>query len=134
MLSFQDTNVLAPHKYFYTISAVDIRRNESARSPETSPVVPKRQPRSPLDPQQRADSGAWMLGDRHVWASGVEHDEYNWFVSCYSPVECFNRLRNRLSSAEMLLSSIFCSLQREFSGGDVGGTWHRVTAPFEFGV
>lgn len=32
MLSFQDTQVVAAHKYFYSISAVDVRGNESAKS------------------------------------------------------------------------------------------------------
>jgi hypothetical protein len=36
MLSFQDTTVEAAHKYFYCISAVDVRGNESARSQETT--------------------------------------------------------------------------------------------------
>lgn len=40
MLSFQDTNVLPAHQYFYCISAVDTRGNESARSPETTVVLP----------------------------------------------------------------------------------------------
>jgi hypothetical protein len=40
MLSFQDVNVLAAHKYFYCISAVDVRGNESARSPETTALFP----------------------------------------------------------------------------------------------
>jgi hypothetical protein len=40
MVSFQDVNVLAAHKYFYCISAVDMRGNESARSLETSVVFP----------------------------------------------------------------------------------------------
>jgi hypothetical protein len=39
-VSFQDVNVLAAHKYFYCISAVDMRGNESARSLETSVVFP----------------------------------------------------------------------------------------------
>jgi hypothetical protein len=40
MLSFQDVNVSAGRKYFYCISAVDVRGNESAKSPETTAVVP----------------------------------------------------------------------------------------------
>jgi hypothetical protein len=39
-VSFQDVNVLAAHKYFYCISAVDVRGNESARSLETGVVFP----------------------------------------------------------------------------------------------
>jgi hypothetical protein len=39
-LSFQDVDVLAGHQYLYSISAVDIRGNESARSPEKAAVVP----------------------------------------------------------------------------------------------
>jgi hypothetical protein len=39
-LSFQDVNVSAGHKYLYCISAVDVRGNESARSPEKVAVVP----------------------------------------------------------------------------------------------
>ena len=40
MVSFQDVNVLTAHKYFYCISAVDMRGNESARSLETSVAFP----------------------------------------------------------------------------------------------
>jgi hypothetical protein len=40
MLSFQDVNVLAGHNYLYCISAVDVHGNESARSLETTAVVP----------------------------------------------------------------------------------------------
>ena len=40
MLSFQDTNVLPAHQYFYCISAVDMRGNESANSQEKPAVVP----------------------------------------------------------------------------------------------
>jgi hypothetical protein len=40
MVSFQDLNVLAGHEYFYSISAVDVRGNESARSPEVTAIVP----------------------------------------------------------------------------------------------
>jgi hypothetical protein len=40
IVSFQDIDVLAGHKYFYCISAVDVHGNESARSQETSAVVP----------------------------------------------------------------------------------------------
>jgi len=40
MLSFQDVNVLAGHKYLYCISAVDVHGNESARSPETTAELP----------------------------------------------------------------------------------------------
>lgn len=39
ILSFQDTNVTAGHTYFYCISAVDIRGNESAKSQEVSEVA-----------------------------------------------------------------------------------------------
>jgi hypothetical protein len=39
-VSFQDVNVSTGHKYIYCISAVDVRGNESARSPETTAVVP----------------------------------------------------------------------------------------------
>lgn len=38
--SFRDSNVEAGHKYFYTLSAVDERGNESAQSEETSEQVP----------------------------------------------------------------------------------------------
>jgi hypothetical protein len=51
MLSFQDVNVSPGQKYFYSISALDVRGNEGARSQEISAVVPSRQPRSPIDPQ-----------------------------------------------------------------------------------
>jgi hypothetical protein len=40
MVSFQDVNVLAGHKYFYSISAADMRGNESARSQEAIVVFP----------------------------------------------------------------------------------------------
>jgi len=38
--SFRDANVKAGMKYFYTVSAVDLRGNESAKSTETSETVP----------------------------------------------------------------------------------------------
>lgn len=38
--AFRDTNVLAGHEYFYSVSAVDVRGNESDRSPEASETVP----------------------------------------------------------------------------------------------
>ncbi|HZR29265.1 MAG TPA: hypothetical protein VFA71_10805 [Terriglobales bacterium] len=40
MLSFHDTGVDAGHKYFYSISAVDLRGNESAKSQESAEVKP----------------------------------------------------------------------------------------------
>jgi hypothetical protein len=40
MVSFQDVNVLVGHNYPYSISAVDVRGNESVRSPEATAVVP----------------------------------------------------------------------------------------------
>jgi hypothetical protein len=40
MVSFQDINVSAGHNYRYCVSAVDIHGNESARSPETTALVP----------------------------------------------------------------------------------------------
>jgi hypothetical protein len=40
MVSFQDVNVSAGHNYLYSISAVDVHGNESARSPEKAAVVP----------------------------------------------------------------------------------------------
>jgi hypothetical protein len=40
MVSFQDVNVLAGHKYLYSISAVDMHGNESARSQEAIVVFP----------------------------------------------------------------------------------------------
>jgi hypothetical protein len=39
-LSFQDVDVVSGHQYFYSISAVDVRGNESERSPERTAVVP----------------------------------------------------------------------------------------------
>jgi hypothetical protein len=39
--AFQDKSVQRGTKYFYSISAVDLRRNESGKSQETSEVVPK---------------------------------------------------------------------------------------------
>ena len=38
--SFRDENVKAGKKYIYSVSAVDLRRNESPRSPEASETVP----------------------------------------------------------------------------------------------
>jgi len=40
MLSFQDTDVIADHKYFYAISAIDLRGNESSKSEESTEVAP----------------------------------------------------------------------------------------------
>jgi hypothetical protein len=40
MLSFQDVNVMAGHRYVYSISAVDVHGNESARSQETTVAFP----------------------------------------------------------------------------------------------
>jgi hypothetical protein len=39
--SFRDSAVQAGNKYFYSVSAVDLRENESARSQETSEAVPR---------------------------------------------------------------------------------------------
>jgi fibronectin type 3 domain-containing protein len=39
--AFRDNNVTAGHKYFYSVSAVDLRRNESGRSNEASEAVPQ---------------------------------------------------------------------------------------------
>jgi hypothetical protein len=38
--AFRDMNVMTGHTYFYSVSAVDVRGNESARSGETSEAVP----------------------------------------------------------------------------------------------
>jgi len=38
--AFRDSNVAAGHTYFYSVTAVDLRGNESARSQETSETVP----------------------------------------------------------------------------------------------
>jgi hypothetical protein len=38
--AFRDTNIAAGHTYFYSVSAIDVRGNESARSVETSESVP----------------------------------------------------------------------------------------------
>jgi hypothetical protein len=38
--AFRDANVAQGHRYFYSVSAVDVRGNESARSGETSEAVP----------------------------------------------------------------------------------------------
>ncbi len=40
MLSFQDTDIAAGHNYFYCLSAVDIRGNESAKSSEIAAGLP----------------------------------------------------------------------------------------------
>jgi fibronectin type 3 domain-containing protein len=39
--AFRDTNVQPGMKYFYSVSAVDLRNNESGRSPEASESVPQ---------------------------------------------------------------------------------------------
>ena len=41
--AFRDANVVAGHTYFYSISAMDLRNNESQRSGETSEPVPGEQ-------------------------------------------------------------------------------------------
>jgi hypothetical protein len=38
--AFRDSEVLSGHQYFYSVSAVDLRGNESGRSPETTETVP----------------------------------------------------------------------------------------------
>ena len=38
--AFRDTTVAGDKKYFYSVSAVDLRGNESAHSEETSETVP----------------------------------------------------------------------------------------------
>jgi len=38
--AFRDTNVVSGHRYFYSVSAVDVRGNESARSAEANESVP----------------------------------------------------------------------------------------------
>ncbi|MGH9499932.1 MAG: fibronectin type III domain-containing protein [Terriglobales bacterium] len=38
--AYRDLNVAAGHKYFYSVSAVDVRANESGRSMEASEAVP----------------------------------------------------------------------------------------------
>jgi hypothetical protein len=38
--AFRDVNVVTGHTYSYSVSAVDVRKNESARSEETSEAVP----------------------------------------------------------------------------------------------
>jgi hypothetical protein len=40
MLSFQDTDVAAGHTYFYSLSSVDVKGNESPKSSEVSAIVP----------------------------------------------------------------------------------------------
>jgi len=39
--SFRDTQVQAGHTYTYSVSAIDLRNNESAKSEETSESVPQ---------------------------------------------------------------------------------------------
>lgn len=39
VLSFQDTDVLAAHTYYYSVSAIDAHGNESARSQESTAVL-----------------------------------------------------------------------------------------------
>ena len=38
--SFRDTDVASAHTYIYSVSAIDVRGNESARSSEASESVP----------------------------------------------------------------------------------------------
>ena len=38
--AYRDAQVQRGHKYFYSVSAVDLRGNESARSAEASETVP----------------------------------------------------------------------------------------------
>jgi fibronectin type 3 domain-containing protein len=38
--AFRDLNVASGHKYFYSVLALDVRGNESARSGETTETVP----------------------------------------------------------------------------------------------
>jgi hypothetical protein len=38
--AFRDSELLSGHQYFYSVSAVDVRGNESGRSPETAETVP----------------------------------------------------------------------------------------------
>ena len=38
--AFRDTNVAEGKNYFYSVSAVDVRVNESGQSPEASEAVP----------------------------------------------------------------------------------------------
>jgi hypothetical protein len=40
MPSFRDTNIASGHTYIYSVAAIDVRGNESARSSETSETVP----------------------------------------------------------------------------------------------
>jgi fibronectin type 3 domain-containing protein len=40
MPAFRDAQVVSGKNYFYSVSAVDLRGNESARSEETSESVP----------------------------------------------------------------------------------------------
>ena len=77
---------------------------------------------------------ARILAERLVYGPGVEHYKYSGFISRYSPMKCIHRLGNRLSSSKILLLSILFSLKCEFSGDEVGSTWHWMTMPFEFGV
>jgi fibronectin type 3 domain-containing protein len=39
MLSFQDADVTSGHSYFYYITAIDIRGNESAKSSEATQAL-----------------------------------------------------------------------------------------------
>ena len=75
-----------------------------------------------------------MLSERHALTSGVEDDQYNGFISCYSPMECVDCFRNCLSCAEMLLLSVFSSLNGEFSCDDVSSARNGMAVPFEFRV
>jgi fibronectin type 3 domain-containing protein len=38
--AFRDAEVVAGHQYFYSVTAVDVRGNESSRSEEASETVP----------------------------------------------------------------------------------------------
>jgi hypothetical protein len=75
-----------------------------------------------------------MLSEAHGWASGVKDDQYNSLTSNHSPMECVDGLGNCLSGGKTLLLAIFPSLKSEFSGDDIGSTWHWMTMPFQLSV
>jgi hypothetical protein len=47
---------------------------------------------------------------------------------------CIDCLGNRLAGGKALPLAISLSLKSQFSGDNVGGTWHRMTMPFQLSV
>lgn len=67
--------------------------------------------KNPLAVSRRSAGNAWILSEWHAAPACVKDDEYNRFISGNSSVEGADRFGNRLSSGEVLLLSIFLSLE-----------------------